>query len=50
MFYIEKKGGFLTSVLSYDEKVHEARKRFGFELEDGTRTFDINTKESIEFL
>jgi len=39
-----------TRVLSYDEKVHEARKRFGFELEDGTRTFDINTKESIEFL
>ena len=39
-----------TRELSYDEKVHEARKRFGFELEDGTRTFDINTKESIEFL
>ena len=39
-----------TRELSYNEKVHEARKRFGFELEDGTRTFDINTKESIEFL
>ena len=39
-----------TRELSYNEKVHEARKRFGFELEDVTRTFDINTKESIEFL
>ena len=39
-----------TRELRYNEKVHEARKRFGFELEDGTRTFDINTKESIEFL
>jgi len=39
-----------TRELSYNEKIHEARKRFGFELEDGTRTFDINTKESIEFL
>jgi thymidylate synthase len=39
-----------TRELSYHEKVHEARKRFGFELEDGTITFDINTKESVEFL
>jgi thymidylate synthase len=39
-----------TRELSYNEKVHEARKRFGFESEDGTRTFDINSKESIEFL
>jgi thymidylate synthase len=39
-----------TRELSYNEKVHEARKRFGFELEDGTITFDINTKESVEFL
>jgi len=39
-----------TRELSYDEKVHEARKRFGFELKDGTRTFDINTEESIKFL
>jgi thymidylate synthase len=38
-----------TRELSYEEKIREARKRFGFELEDG-RTFDINTKESIEFL
>ena len=39
-----------TRELSYDEKVHEARKRFGFELKDGTRAFDINTKESIKFI
>ncbi len=39
-----------TRELSYNEKVYEARKRFGFELEDGTITFDINTKESVEFL
>ena len=39
-----------TRELSYNEKVHEARKRFGFELEDGTRTFDINSRESIEFI
>jgi|LakMenE01Jun11ns_1017448.scaffolds.fasta_scaffold9806778_1 thymidylate synthase len=39
-----------TRELSYNEKVHEARKRFGFQLEDGTRTFDINTEESIKFL
>ena len=39
-----------TRELSYGEKVREARKRFGFELEDGTRTFDINTEESIKFL
>jgi len=39
-----------TRELNYNEKVHEARKRFGFESEDGTRTFDINSKESIEFL
>ena len=48
--------GFLFGItlnereLSFEEKVHEARKRFGFELEDGTRTFDINTSESIKFL
>lgn len=39
-----------TRELTYDEKINEARKRFGFELEDGTRTFDINSEESIKFL
>jgi len=40
-----------TEELTYDEKVTEARNRFGFDHPtEGWRTFDINSKESIEFL
>ena len=39
-----------TRELTYDEKIKAARNKFGFELEDGTMTFDINTEESIKFL
>jgi len=41
---------YMYKELTYDEKVHEARRRFGFEQEGLGRTFDINSKESIEFL